>query len=235
MTTFSQLVDTVIAESRRADMRPEIESYVNQTIRDVHFNDQNSNLVLFDDNRREAMLYASSEETFVWPVPNPQTFAKLEAIYCPYVGDYAIERKPNQVHTRENLHNRPTFYRTGQAFALSGFGGLNAPVQLSWFAYPRRLKWYTPQLRSVNWNQDEQEFEYTPPLPTEELKEAALDLNTNWLLQRWQDLIHEGTRAKLYKKLADEVRNRNAYASFESSRKAMVAAESFESGVILSR
>ena len=45
MTTFSQLVDSVVSETKRPDLVSEIATYLNQTIREVHFSaDRNAAL-----------------------------------------------------------------------------------------------------------------------------------------------------------------------------------------------
>ena len=235
MTTFSQLVDDMVAESRRRDLQLEIEKYANQTIRDCHFNEENRNLVLFGENRQEALVYADSDESHVWPIERPQLFAQLEVIHCPDVGLDAVLRNPSQMNTRENRNGNPLYYRTGPNIAITGFGQEDSPIQIAWFAYPRRLIYYPPgATRPMEWDDAAENKTYaTAYNSTPELREQADELCTNWLLMRWPDLIREGVRAKLYKKLNDSERMRSAYSAFESNRRAMVAAETYETQVTL--
>lgn len=234
MTTFSQLVDAMVAETRRRDLKIEIEAYVNQTIRDCHFNEDNRSLVLFGENRREAITYADADESHVWPIEKPQLFAQLEVIHCPDVELDAVLRNPAQMNTRDNINGNPLYYRTGPTIAISGFGQTDSPIHISWFAYPRRLTYYAEGLRPMTWNPATEVKSYHADYAaTAQLRETADELTTNWLLTRWEDLIREGVRAKLYKKLNDSERMRSAYSAFESNRRAMVAAETYETQVTL--
>lgn len=234
MTTFSQLVDDMVAESRRRDLQLEIEKYANQTIRDCHFNEENRSLVLFGENRQEALVYATDDESYVWPIEKPQLFAQLEVIHCPDVGMDAVLRNPSQMNTRANRDGNPLYYRTGPNIAITGFGQTDSPIQIAWFAYPRRLVYYAVAARPMRWDEETESKVYSTAYnATLELREEADDLCTNWLLSRWPDLIREGVRAKLYKKLNDSERMRSAYSAFESNRRAMVAAETYETQVTL--
>src|SRR3546814_15245541 len=53
MTTFSQLVDTIMSESRRPDLQTEIATYINQTVRELHFDSEQNKILYFNDNMRE--------------------------------------------------------------------------------------------------------------------------------------------------------------------------------------
>ena len=233
MTTFSQMVDQLVAEARRRDMLPLISTYLNQSIRDVHFGQQNKNLLKYSDNLLEAIAYGDDELVTMWPIPKPQRFAAVEAIFYPYADRAAVERKPSMVHTLED--NAPIWYRTGPNLAFSGYGGIDAPIWIAIFQYPRQLVYYAKD-RPCVWNEETEQYTYAPAYAaTPELQEQARALCSNWLLERWEHVILEGGRAKLYKKLKDEVAMRAAYSSFESGRVALMAAETFESAVLWSR
>lgn len=233
MTTFSQMVDDLVAESLRPDLQTTIVSYLNQTIRDVHFNQQNKSLIKYNDNLNEAITYGIGEQSTVWPIPSPQTFASTEAIYYPDVDSLAVERKPSMIHT---LGTEPsTWYRSGQNLVFDGYGGIDAPIWIAYLSYPRQLVYYKKD-RPCVWSDADQAYTYAPAYDgTPELQEAARGLATNWLLERWQHVILEGGRAKLYKRLEKELGMRAAYSSFESARMSLIAAESFENQVIFSR
>ena len=77
-------------------------------------------------------------------------------------------------------------------------------------------------------NRSTHSFTYLPAYDVDDTtRENAHLLITNWLLIRWEELIKEGVRAKLYKRVADQVRMRAAYSAFESARVAMGAAETY--------
>src|SRR3546814_6462953 len=63
MTTFSQLVDTIMSESRRPDLQTEIATYINQTVRELHFDSEQNKILYFNDNMREVQLTATSERS----------------------------------------------------------------------------------------------------------------------------------------------------------------------------
>jgi len=233
MTTFSQMVDDLVVESLRPDLLPTIITYLNQTIRDVHFGQQNKALIKYNDNLNESIVYGVGEQSTVWPIPSSQLFAKVEAIFFPDVDSLAVERKPSMIHT---LGTEPaTWYRSGQNLVFDGYGGINAPIWIAFLSYPRQLVYYKKD-RPCVWSDAEQTYTYaTAYAGTPELQETARLLCTNWLLERWQHVIMEGGRAKLYKRLEKELGMRAAYSSFESARMALVAAESFENQVLWSR
>src|SRR3546814_10291517 len=62
--------------------------------------------------------------------------------------------------------------------------------------------------RLVTWDEEEYIFEYDPSLVTDEEKAAALAKATNWILSRHEDVVAEGARAKVYKRLSDTERAR---------------------------
>src|SRR3546814_4768742 len=60
--------------------------------------------------------------------------------------------------------------------------------------------------------------EYDPSLVTDEEKAAALAKATNWILSRHEDVVAEGARAKVYKRLSDTERARTSYSMYMSLR-----------------
>lgn len=234
MTTFSQMVDTLVAESRRRDLQADIVTYLNQTIRDVHFGQQNKNLVKYNDNLVEAIAFASSETSNVWPIPAPQRFATVAGIFFPWADSAATERKPSMVHTLDD--SACIWYRSGPNLVFSGYGGIDAPIWIAYFEYPRQLVYYKTALRPAVWSDEEQSYSYLAAYSaTPELQEQAKLLSTNWLLERWEHAILEGGRAKLYKKLKDDMAMRSAYSAFESARLSIAAAETYENQPLFSR
>lgn len=56
MTTLSQLVDDLLVELVRPDMRSMLVDYANQTVREMHFRPATNAPVLFDANRYEEQI-----------------------------------------------------------------------------------------------------------------------------------------------------------------------------------
>ena len=87
--------------------------------------------------------------------------------------------------------------------------------------------------RLVTWNEEDQVFEYDPSLNTPELQEAALAKVSNWILNRWEDTVAEGLRAKVYKRTSDTERARTCYSMFQSMRSGMWTSENAQTAEFL--
>ena len=228
MTTFSQLVDELVAETKRPDLRTEIATYLNQTIREVHFEPNKGNVVHYGANRLEDQITAVSTNSEIWDIPNPATFQGVEAVRFAsnYLGrmEYASEVKPGP-----NLASYPFFwYRTGPSIVFGGtvgYGGIGGIIQIAWFEYPRALKYKTALEREATYDLDSgwtyaAEYSGTP-----ELELVAQSRVSNWLLMRWADVLREGLRAKIYKRLSDQPRSQTSYSLFMQLRQGLYTSE----------
>lgn len=220
MTTFSQLVDSIVAECRRPDMVAEIATYVNQTIRELHFDSENNKILYFNDNFRESQLTAIGESGFSWAIPNAAVFQKLKTVAYATKVDY--EGKPTwPQRTTPGRHlnqMKSYYYQAGNQFFFNDYGGNGALINVGWFEFPRSLVYQPSDSRLVLWDEVEQLFEYDPSLTTPEAKEAALERATNWILNRHDMVVAEGARAKVYKRLSDTERARTSYSMYMSLR-----------------
>lgn len=232
MTTFSQLVDELLSETKRPDLRDDIARYVNQTIRECHFTPGNGAVVPYRENLREVLITANAEEGFGWEIPDPATFQFMQAVRYNSIytrdamGVYAHEKLPSRAAQLEPYW----FYRAGSNFFFSGYGGLNAVVALAYYEYPRRLKYYIPSIRPANYDPEIGWTYHTDYFPTEELRLAARSYSTNWLLFRWHDVVAEGVRAKVYKRVSDEVRMKASYSLYQQLRQGLYTSEVAELG-----
>src|SRR3546814_13841747 len=96
MTTFSQLVDTIMSESRRPDLQTEIATYINQTVRELHFDSEQNKILYFNDNMREVQLTATSESDFSWKIPNPGVWQTLRTVAYACKLNYAGQPKRSE-------------------------------------------------------------------------------------------------------------------------------------------
>jgi hypothetical protein len=227
MTTYSQLVDEMIAESKRPDMATEIQAYVNQTIREVHFEPQRGNSILYNENLIEASLTADVETGFTWAPPNPAVFQSLAAVKYPTIVDrhgrdiWATEKTPG----RGLVDAEYFYYRAAGGFAFSDYGGVDATIAIAYYEYPKRLKYYASAVRPATWD-DEDGWTYHEDYDTDDdSRLLAETLVSNWLLLRWHDVLSEGVRAKIYKRVADTERARTAYSSFTTLRQGLYTSE----------
>jgi hypothetical protein len=231
MYTFSQLIDELVAESLRPDQRAVMANGLNQTIRELHFTPEHIP-VGFAANLIEEVLVADVEDGFTYALTDPRLFQMMESVWYPTLGAYATMRKPSSMHAfvGEIGGQEFSWYRTGDSIAYSNYGGLDAEIHLAWFSYLPRLRYYgTGETRPAVWNDDTQEFDFAAEYDsTPELQAEALSLTTNWMIQRWWDTLAQGVRAKLYARLADDVRMKQAYSSFEQGRPNLVNAETYD-------
>lgn len=227
MTTFSQLVDRIVNETRRPDLLVDIGDYLNQTIRELHFTPERGNAIFYRDNLREVQLTANSESAFRWQIPLPAVFQGMQAVRF----DSVATRDVDQVYARETIPSRAIqglehfYYRAGDTYVFSGFGGLNANISLAYYEYPRRLKYRALAERFASWD-DESGWSYHDDWDdTDELKLDARNLSSNWLLLRWADVCAEGLRAKVYKRTSDDARARTCYSLYSQLRQGLFTSE----------
>ena len=107
MTTFSQLVDEVAFETKRPDLLAEIATYLNQTIREVHFEPSRGNVAFYSNNRREFQNVATTETGQIWDIPNPSAFQAIEAVRYPshYLGRLEFAKEISPVHVPSASHS----------------------------------------------------------------------------------------------------------------------------------
>lgn len=237
MTTFSQLVDEMSYEILRPDLRMTqgrvdggyIASSINQTIREVHTG-KGGITHKFASNRVEEELIAPSDAVNHWnyPIPNFNRFQAVEAIYYNLPNKYAKLTPPGIVNIsmRGPIEDLFYYYQSGAYLTMHGFGPAGSKILLSSFYYPRSLVYHTGTALDPRWAEYNTELEsWTYRDGTGKTNEELQELSTNWILLRWPDLIREGVRAKVYKRLGDETRQRTSYSSYESMRAEMQAQE----------
>lgn len=232
MTTFSQAVDDLVSETSRPDMKDMIVQYLNQTIRELHIDPQTKLPIGFTSNldEDEVAIDVETDEAFIWDIPNSNRFQMLESAYYPYVDEYAMERRPSTAFLfASEANSEYYYYRTGaNQIAFSGHGGTEDTVKLAWFVYPKRLTYYTVANRPATWNVAAETFSYhTDYNATAEDQLEALSLTTNWMLQRYEDLLLNGTRAKIWARIGEEARGKLAYSMYEGSRGGLISTETF--------
>lgn len=216
MTTFSKLVDDMAIEMVRPDQLDSIATYTNQSIRDLHFRPSNNSATKFDANRYEDEQSVTADGPFKWVIPSVTSFQDIEAIYCPQLDLYIDKRSPSVAYKpTDTPYSEYYWYRTGPEIAVAGaLEGLD--LRISYHMYPRPLRYIKAADRVVEYNPDLDAYVKIvgggTPTPEE------LELETNWVLQRWSDTIREGVRAKLFKRLGDVDRTRMNFSSFETMR-----------------
>lgn len=228
MTTFSQLVDKMVLETRRPDMRTEIATYLNQTIREVHFDPKSNAVLFYRENLIEEQLIVDKESGFGWKLPDPTCFQGMGLVRYDSINTRDdLTRYPPELTPGRGMVGKSIFYyRAGPNYYFAGCGGVNAVISLAYYEYPRGLKYYAAGNRPCEYDPD-MGFTYAAPFDgSEELHAAAIGFTTNWLLMRWSLVIEEGVRAKVYKRLSDTDRQRTAYSLYSQLRLGLSTSES---------
>lgn len=236
MSTFSQIVDELLLETKRPDLATEIGAYVNQTVRELHFRPDTGSAMLFRENLTELSVTADVETGFTWDAPSPATFQAMYGVR------YAtrIDRQGNDVWAHEVVPNRALvdddtyYYRMGSTFVFADYGGADAQIDLAYYSYPSRLKYKAAGARPATWDDEDGWSYYTVGLVNydlnDETRETARSLTSNWLLLRWHDLVLEGAKAKIYKRVSDEVRGKLSYSLYNTLRQGFWTSEVAEFG-----
>lgn len=233
MFTFSQMVDEMVSEVKRPDLTSEIARYVNQTIRECHFSTDRQAAIFFKENFKEAQITATAESGQVWEVPNPTTFQKMAGVKYPTQFDsngdpvWAEETVPGRHLNRLDNY----FYQVGGSFVFSGYGGVGATISLAYFGFPSSLKYKAVAARPATYD-EESGWSYHPDITTDEDRESARLVCSNWLLLRWSTVISEGVRAKTFKRVSDTERARNCYSLYGQLRQGLITSESADVGGI---
>jgi len=133
-------------------------------------------------------------------------------------------------HLEDEIHY---YYYSGDSVVFAGLevGGL---VNIAFFEYFKRLKDYVdPATRPAVWDFETETFTYLPAFDTDDAQRAiARDLTSNWLLERWNHLIVEGTKAKIYLTVKDIDRSRPSFSLYKSYQTDLTASEPIHSGSV---
>lgn len=233
MSTFSQIVDEMVAEHIRPDLRASIVAYTNQTIRELHGRRNDGSPILFTGNRVEE-LWAVDATPALWPIPSVARFQRLETAFMVERGQYAFERSLSRVYEEsQNADTRYYWYRSG-AFVAFGdrMGSLSTDdsIKLSYFMFPPLLKYYAEGSRPATFDVETEEFTYHADYDvSDETRAEAEAKSTNWILLRWGEaVVKQGIRSKIYSRMGEIERGRLAYSHFESMREQMLTSETWQ-------
>lgn len=245
MSTFSQIIDEMMTELVRPDLVSMLPSFLNQAIRECHNDTDGQALIRFGENRKEADVTTSSvvDNVYLWAIPATPRFQAIEAVYYPKFGVYAAASSPLTMRTPSlaRPNDRFSYYRSGPYFAMKGFGQEGDRILISWFEYPKSLKYYYPANRAPSGatprplEYDVETEVYTQPSGATMTLAEAKDLTTNWIIERHTEMLKEGVRAKAYKRMGDEFRANLAYGQFKQLLTGMQSTEQAQPEVYFHR
>lgn len=233
MTTFSQLVDQMASETKRPDLLKEICLYLNQTIREVHFEPTKGNVAYYRDNLQELRLTVTDDHGFSWDIPKPSVFQGMRPAFFHGVdhrADLGFDRRRRGVWAPEmpvgpgmsrQLHY---WYRSGTRVFFSNYGCSGSCIDIAWYEYPPYLQYFASPVRPAQYDEWDG-WTYAPSITTPEQQAAAQIQCSNWLLLRWRVVIEEGMRAKVYKRLSDDSRMKTSYSAYQTLRQGLYTSE----------
>lgn len=227
MFTFSQLVDDLVSETKRPDLVSEISRFLNQTIRELHATPDRNATIFYEENFNEVSLTADTETGYTWEITNPTRFQKMAGVRFSSV--YDSDGNPAWAELaatgpRMN-HADWYYYRVGGTFVFSGYGGVDGVIDLGYYEFPRSLNYFASAARPATYDEDTGWTYHTDYNGTAELQETARGMVSNWLILRWNQIIAEGLRAKVYKRVSDDSRARTCYSLYQSLRQGLWTSE----------
>ena len=230
MSTFSQLVDEVVTETGRVDLRTTVVSYLHQTIRECHLDPERNTALFLWPNYQEAQVTADEDLAYAWPIPDTRLFQGVQAVRYDNVFDdgrttYALPLVPGRVGEQQTR----AYQQVGDRIIFKGYGGVGGVISLAYFEYPRTLKYYVVADRPASWDPVDG-YTYHADYVTDEERETARLLSTNWLIERWPMVLAEGLRAKIYKRLSDTERARTCYSLYMQLRLGLQNSEQADLG-----
>lgn len=215
MSTFSALIDEMIRERQRPDMLSALVSYANQVIRQIHSKPGSASQIQFDANRYESELVLTDEAPFIWPLPTIN-FQSLEAMWNRDACVYHTLRRPAVSREQSATPFSDYYwYRSANVIAIGG-AIAGQTIDISFFAYPRRLQYKPAEQRAVVYNA--QADQYVLAVGGGIPSQAQLDEETNWILQRWPSVVEQGVRNALFANVGDVERGRVAFSIYENLR-----------------
>lgn len=234
MAVFSEIVDEVLKEVIRPDLITMLPGFLNQTIRETNVGVVSSEPVFFSENRKEDRVTVPSvtDNVYLWPIPRTTVFQAMDAVFFEKYQVYANLVSPQSMRMLNSMRPNDVFqyYRSGPFYAMRGFGGVGDKIMLAWYEYPHSLKYYPKGLtRPLTFDIETQT--YVQPQGASISLAAAMDLSTNWILDRHEEMLKEGLRAKAYARMDQESRASIAYSKYKQLLLGMQTTESDQLGV----
>lgn len=227
MGTASQLVDLVLQLIGEPHLKVNAIEYVNQTIREMHTHpDDDQRILLFPDNLSEVAVVADLESGYYYTIPNPQRLQVVGVVYYNAYGCYAEEKSPLSAYRLGTTHY---YYRSGKTLQFNAYGGIGATITLASYYHPRRLIYYPAGTNPCTWSNETESYTYLDAYNgSDALKAEAEELSTNWIIERWFEVVRLGVEAKLWARVNKDASQVRAYSQYMSGRKSMLSAEKHE-------
>lgn len=205
---FSETVDLVQVRSGRPGLRTlaDCQAYVRAAIRECQMK------ALFESDLIEDVITTTTAD-YVWTTPRNfrvmRTVKYDDGAYPPYLAP-----------GKRQLDETSYFYKASNYFVFVGTASADS-VAVAYYNYARYFKYYAVGARPAVYDEETDTWtyldggSYIATLGTDELDEAARELVSNWLMERWGALVEEGGLAKIYKNVGDD-RAGSSFALYKS-------------------
>ena len=205
---FSELVDLVQLRSGRPGSRTlaDCQSYVRAAVRECQLK------ALFESDLIEDIITTTTDD-YVWTTP--RNFRVMRTVKY-NDGSFPPFLPPG----KRQLDETSYFYKASNYFVFVSTSSAD-DLEVAYYEYARYFKYYTVGNRPAIYDEETDtwtylfEGNYISTLGSDTLDEAARELVTHWLFERWGSLIEEGGLAKIYKNVGDE-RAGSSFALFKS-------------------
>lgn len=216
---FSEIVDEVQIRSGRPGTRAlaDTQAYVRAAVRECQM------LALFESDLVENTLTADQDD-YIWTPHN--NFRALRTVRYPD-GYYPDPIAPGKKQKDETEY----FYKASNYFVFVGTAS-GDEIAVAYYDFARYFKYYASGSRPAVYDEEAGTWtylsggSYISTLGTDALDEAARELVTIWLFERWRPLIEEGALAKIYKNVNDE-RAMSAFALYKSMQSDLLRGEAY--------
>lgn len=233
MTTYSQLVDSIMSRLASPHLQSKIEPYINQTIRELHSNPRGFP-ILFGKNLLEDTLTTTTDDEHIWTPPTGMQKFRT-ARY-----DTVFDRDSNPVYPKPIRPGRAItdqlyyYYQSGTSIVFANPGSAGATISIAYYLHLSRLKYYAAAARPAEYDSVDGWTYYDLTGSggldyTESANNAtAQALVSNWMLLDWEDAVAEGATHKVYKGKKDEERARTHFSQFQANRTQLTTTEESE-------
>jgi hypothetical protein len=202
---FSELVDRAVHIAGRPDCLADITYFANETMRDISKRDDWP-----DDLIEEEAAVPPGQPHLEWkPTVGRARFRREE-----YIVD-GCGCEPTAVNPSRRMQKLTRlYYRSGDAFI---FKGCCSPIKIAYYAYQPWLQYFPANARPAEFSTETNSFGTAT--------DAAVDMVSNWLLERHNNVILQGTLAKFFSSKQDP-RQQVHYSAYEQGITHIIRSES---------
>lgn len=223
MTTFSELVDDVVTQIGRPNLRTRTIKILNNLIYELHYTTQRG-VILYTKNMVEEQVTTTVDQVFAYSTP--KRFQRFMAVRYDSILDYkgkytyAKEVRPGRIMNDEKYY----YYRNSAGHTMVNCGGIGSIISLAYFRRLAPLEYYAEAARPATYDSAAETWTYLSA-PADEAEALAYQESvSNWMLLEHEAVLLEGALAALWKEAGDG-RSQATYSRYQTLRDGMVTEE----------